>query len=340
MNNEQWWLVRCEGGSLYDDFVEGGFVALGSEQIEPDLSGASSREELREVLENTGIWKNRRSLGYSLGVLTRFVIDMKHGDWVVTYDPSSRVHQIGKVLGNYYYSTDKIITKQHFRNVEWYYKVSRGDLSNPAMNSLASMQSLFKLNESVSAEFCRHFSGDDHDKFINDPKDYDESSELYDTARSISEITSQGRELIKDCVANLEWKDMEDLAAGVLRAMGYKTRMTESGSDGGRDIIASPDGLGFENPRIVAEIKHRKAPASAEMIRSFVGGLSQTDRGLYISTAGYTKDARYEADRSSVPVARLDIDSFVDLLLEHYSNSDSRVRSLVQLTQIWWPVEW
>lgn len=46
---------------------------------------------------------------------------------------------------------------------------------------------------------------------------------------------------------------MRDLVAGILRAMGYKARVSPLGPDGGHDIFASPDGLGVEEPRIFKE---------------------------------------------------------------------------------------
>ena len=61
----RWWLVRCEGGDLFDDFVEGGFIALGGEETQPDLSGATDSQSLRQILEASGIWQNAHSMGYT-----------------------------------------------------------------------------------------------------------------------------------------------------------------------------------------------------------------------------------------------------------------------------------
>jgi hypothetical protein len=47
---------------------------------------------------------------------------------------------------------------------------------------------------------------------------------------------------------------MEILVAAQLRAMSFKARVTPKR---GRDVIASPDGLGFQTPRIIGEVKHR-----------------------------------------------------------------------------------
>lgn len=46
-------------------------------------------------------------------------------------------------------------------------------------------------------------------------------------------------ERIKDRVSELDWDDMQQLVAGILRAMGYKTQVSPAGSDRGKDIVAS-----------------------------------------------------------------------------------------------------
>ena len=130
---------------------------------------------------------------------------------------------------------------------------------------------------------------------------------------------------------------MERLVAGMLNAMGYCARVMPKGPDGGRDVVASPDALGLESPRIVAEVKHRKGAMGAPAVRSFIGGLRTGDRGLYVSTGGFTKEARYEADRATVPVRLLNLDDFVRYYVEVYDRADDETRSILPLTRIWWP---
>jgi restriction system protein len=130
---------------------------------------------------------------------------------------------------------------------------------------------------------------------------------------------------------------MQELVAGLLRAMGYKTRVSPSGSDRGKDIVASPDGLGFEDPRIVVEVKHRTAAMGSQEIRSFLGGRHDNDKGLYVSTGGFSKDARYEAERARIPVTLMDIDDLVKAVLEHYERMDTDTQRLVPLRKLYWP---
>ena len=130
---------------------------------------------------------------------------------------------------------------------------------------------------------------------------------------------------------------MEHFVAGLLRAMGYKTRISPPGPDRGRDIFASPDGLGLEDPRIFVEVKHRGGAMGAPDVRSFLGGRRPGDRCLYVSTGGYAKDAMYEADRAAVPISLLDLNDLVALALEHYSGLDVETQRLLPLKRLYWP---
>ena len=87
----------------------------------------------------------------------------------------------------------------------------------------------------------------------------------------------------------------------------------------------------------VAEVKHRKSAMGTPEIRSFIGGLRPGDRGLYVSTGGFTRDARLEADRSNIPVRLIDLDDFVRLYTDVYDRVDEETRALLPLVRIWWP---
>lgn len=145
-------------------------------------------------------------------------------------------------------------------------------------------------------------------------------------------------ERIKDLVSALRWDEMQQLVAGVLRSMGYKTLISPAGPDRGKDIIASPDGFGFENPRIIVEVKHRKVQMGSPDIRSFIGGRHKDDRGLYVSTGGFSKEARYEADRSTIPLTLWTLDDLVRTLIEYYDHVDIETKLLVPLKRAYLPV--
>lgn len=119
---------------------------------------------------------------------------------------------------------------------------------------------------------------------------------------------------------------------------GLQDTGVPAGPDRGKDIIASPDGFGFENPRIIVEVKHRKEQMGSQQIRSFLGGRHKDDRGLYVSTGGFSKDAYYEAERANVPLTLWTLDNLVRALIEHYGQTDSETKRLIPLKMTYLPV--
>lgn len=158
-----------------------------------------------------------------------------------------------------------------------------------------------------------------------------------DGEESLAAAYDNDIEPIKDRVIQLDWEDMERLVAVLLKAIGYCARVMPKGPNGGRDIVASPDALGLESPCIVAEVKHRKGAMGAPAVRSFIGGLRTGDRGLYVSTGGFTKETCYETDRANVPIRLLDLDAFVRHYVEVYDRADDATRSILPLACIWCP---
>lgn len=213
----------------------------------------------------------------------------------------------------------------------WSEEAPRDALSSSSKNSLGSISTIFTVSDEVIGDIHRASKQPalqiSQESGSSDADDEEACIATYD----------DGIERIKDRVLALDWEDMEQLVAGLLRAMGYCARVTPKGPDGGRDVIASPDALGLESPRIIAEVKHCKGAMGTPAVRSFIGGLRASDRGLYVSTGGFTKDARYEADRSNVPVKLLDLDEFVCLYVECYDRADEDARAILPLVRIWWP---
>jgi restriction system protein len=159
-----------------------------------------------------------------------------------------------------------------------------------------------------------------------------------DEIEVLQDTEQRAMEFLQDRLNKLSWDEMQELVAGLLRAMGYKTRVSPPGPDRGKDIVASPDGFGFESPRIVIEVKHRKGAMGAPDVRAFAGGLRHRDNGLYVSTGGFSREARYEADRANHPLTLIDSGDLGKAILDHYDRMDLETRTLLPLKKIYWPV--
>jgi restriction system protein len=265
------------------------------------------------------------------GQLHRFRNETAIRDFVVTYDPGRRVYLVGTIAGDYRW--DQVIDPEdpNVRSVKWKGEVSRDLLSVRSRNSLGAISTLFQLSPDVIADLQRAMSS----RAPADPvgQDVVEVAEE-DVFKNIQE---KALEFTKDRVHAFGWAELQELVAGLLRAMGYKTRVSPAGPDLGKDIVASPDGFGFEAPRIVVEVKHRQGAMQAQDIRSFLGGRHPHDKGLYASTGGFTKDAYYEAERASIPLSLMTIDDLVEAVVAHYEKKDIETQQLLPLKRIYWP---
>jgi len=332
MNNN--WMVRAGRGGVYiEDFEEKGFVAMGFSEL-GDITKYKSVDDLRKKYVETFSNEKPGSVGNAVAMILKFRDQIKVKDYLVSYNPETREYLLGRDKGNYIYKPDIIGNYANLRSVEWIGKVSRDSLSPKARNSLGSILTLFAVSRAVIEEFLTVLSGEKTDKELsgNDQED-DEVAQLKD------ETIAQSHEFIKDKIVALNPEEMEELVASILRAMKYKAKVSPKGPDRGVDVIASPDGLGLTQPRIKAEVKHRTGSMGAPDIRGFIGALREGDSGLYVSTGGFTRESRYEADRSTFPLTLVDLDDLADLIVSHYDNFDLDGRALIPLVRIYWPVD-
>jgi len=329
------WNVRAgRGGKLFPIFKSQSVVALGWHRVE-DLRTYSSREQIVEALREKYPEEKPRSHSVVAGILYRFGSEVKPDDGVVTYDPTRRMYAVGKITSEYEFNVAPALCKgkPHIRRVQWEAKeIARDGLSLSTRNSLGTLLTLSRLSDDVESDVRRAWENDLVEPII--PPDGKNGTLLPD------DIEERSIEFIKDRLVRLSWDDMQRLVAGVLQARGYKTRISTVGPDRGKDIVASPDGFGFEAPRIVVEVKHRPGSTiGAPEIRSFLGGRHPNDKGLYVSTGGFSREARYEAERANIPVLLMGLDELVESIIDNYEHMSTEARSLVPLKRIYWPIE-
>ncbi|HCD55940.1 MAG TPA: restriction endonuclease, partial [Halieaceae bacterium] len=143
---------------------------------------------------------------------------------------------------------------------------------------------LFALKEHVIKDLLCVLDGNTSVAGVDDASGEDVEEDV-----SKDDVINQSKELIKDRINALDPEEMEELVAALFQAMGYRARVSPKGPDRGVDVIASPDGLGLKEPRIKAEVKHRNGSMGSQAIRSFIGALRPGDRGVYVSTGGFSR---------------------------------------------------
>ena len=318
------WMVRAgDDNELADTVWNEHAVAIGWPDI-GDLSKVATREALKGLYRETFSDDPARRVDINAGQLYRFAWALKEGDYVLTYNKSTRDILIGVCEGPYEYRPDVLSERYpNVRRVRWLKRVSRDDFSAPARNSFGSSLTVFQADAhleeiqlaiSAAESPMTSLTGGDEPSF------YDETQ-------------SKAEELIADLISKLAPYDFQDLVAGVLRAMGFRATSARPGPDGGVDIVAHPDAFGFEGPRIKVQVKHKKERATGPEMQQLRGALHDGSNGLFVSTSGFTEDARSQAG----PMKILDRDEFIKLMLEHYEALEPEFKAQVPLKKVWVP---
>ena len=143
---------------------------------------------------------------------------------------------------------------------------------------------------------------------------------------------------IETYLARMSPYDFQDLVAGLLRGMGYYIDwVSPPGPDKGIDIVAHVDPLGVKGPRIKAQVKRKADKVSVDGVRGFMALLGDSDVGLFVCPAGFTREAEDEARRQEKRrIMLLDLKRLFDLWTEHYDRVPEPQRRLLPLRPVYY----
>jgi restriction system protein len=141
-----------------------------------------------------------------------------------------------------------------------------------------------------------------------------EEEELPDEEQEIPEI--HWKERLLDILLAMDSKGFERLCQRLLRESGFiKVEITGRSGDGGIDGVGvlRVNLLSFH---VLFQCKRWKSSVGASTVRDFRGAMvGRADKGLILTTANFTADARREATRDGAPAIDLvDGDALCDLL--------------------------
>lgn len=118
--------------------------------------------------------------------------------------------------------------------------------------------------------------------------------------------------------------------------MGYRTRVSPEGPDGGIDIVAHRDELGFEPPIIKVQVKSTEGSVGDPLVSALYGKVGTGEYGLIVALGTFTPQATNFA-KSKSNLRLIDGDQLVKLIFEHYDQFDSRYKGLLPLRRVYVP---
>lgn len=145
-------------------------------------------------------------------------------------------------------------------------------------------------------------------------------------------------------LADMPWSDFEKLVGHLLAQFGFADiKVTSKGGDGGIDVRGTMVVADVVRTRMAVQVKRWKHNVQAPTIHMVRGALGAHDQGLIITTCDFGSGTRREASRTTaVPVALMNGDQLVDLMVEHQlgakrpvrpAGAGTRVRSLRSVRQ-------
>lgn len=142
--------------------------------------------------------------------------------------------------------------------------------------------------------------------------------------------------ILKKLFQELKGHPLTHFIANILNTLGYRTRVSPEGPDGGIDIIAHKDELGFEPPIIKVQVKSSEGNIGDPVVSALYGKVGSNEYGLLVTPGKFTNQAVNFA-KSKATLRLIDGDELIEMILSHYEQLDSRYKGLLPLKRVYIP---
>lgn len=324
-----WGIHAGKTGDAEALFIEQKVIALGWAEIGDLTNLPHTREAFKSHYLSKAPHTKPAALPGSAGQLFRFVHEMKVGDLVAFPAKRTKTIHLGRIVGDYQYSPGKSKGYPNQRSVKWLKELPRTHFSQGALYEIGSALSLFTV-KTYTEEFVAAIES----KTVPKPIPAAEDQTVAEVTHDVEESTSDF--ILKVLAQETKGHPFADFIGNLLQTMGYRTRVSPPGVDGGIDIVAHKDELGFEPPIIKVQVKSSVGSIGDPVISQLYGKVAQSEFGLFVTLGTFTNQAVQFA-RAKSNLRLIDGDALVQLVLEHYEQLDSKYKGLIPLRRVYIP---
>jgi restriction system protein len=323
------WCIR--GGKTGDvgaRFVKEGVVALGWPAAGDFAKLGRDRDSFKTALAHAYQGAKPGALVVWAGQLYRFVHDVHVGDLVAYPSKLDRQVHLGRIESTYRYEPSFSHDYPNVRSVKWLRSVPRTHFTQGALYEIGAILTLFQI-KTYADEFRIAAEGKTKEQAVAtaDVTVGPVADEIEETTRDF---------ILKRLAQELKGHPLSEFVAHLLQTMGYRTRVSPEGPDGGIDIIAHKDVLGFEPPIIKVQVKSTEGSIGDPVVASLYGKVGSSDYGLFVTLGVFTPQARtFERGKSNLRL--IDGDELIDLVLQQYERLDPKYKGLIPLKQVYVP---
>lgn len=325
--NTIWGIHAGHTGDANNLFLKKNHVGVGWSKI-GDLSKLSAdRESFKAAVAKAYPEKKPGAIPNNAGQLFRFVHEVRLNDIVVYPSKQDRQVHIGRVTADYKYDPSVDPGYPNLRAVQWVRSVPRTNFTQGALYEIGSAMSLFQVKN-----YAEEFLAALDNRVQAPPVSADET--VAEVAEDIEETTRDF--VLKTLAQQLKGHPFAHFIAHLLNTMGYRTRVSPEGPDGGIDIVAHKDELGFEPPIIKSQIKSTEGKVGDPDVSSLYGKVGANEHGLLFTLGNFTSQAVSFA-RSKSNLRLINGEELVELILNHYEQFDSSYKAMLPLKRVYVP---
>ena len=304
-----------------------------------DLSKLSDRKELMAVLEEYYPKRKHFQQLQNSGQIWAFVHRMKAGDWVAVPSKRKTIH-IGEITGDYTFKSDGPDPYFHFRNVKWLETdIPRTNFDQDILYSLGAFTTICQIKRNDAEARVRAMRGNGWKSIgIRTKRSTEDEGTTDEYSGGDIDLEQNARDQIARLIqTKFIVHGLETLVEAILNAQGFTTYHTDKGADGGIDILAAPDILGFGQPRICVQVKSQNSALERPVLDQLVGTMQHVgaDQGLLVCWGGFKKTVLAELPRLFFKVRMWDQNDLIDHLLINYDKLDEDLRAELPLKRIW-----
>lgn len=327
------WVVRGgDNNELAAQVPTKGVVAIGWTSAQ-DLSTCATRDDIRQMMERS---QPGTGTSNAVGQLYRFAKDIAEGDFILTPEKATKRVHVSRCTGPYAYSDSPYGAQYpHTRPVEYIASVERSIFPQTVRNTLGSVLTVFRADNALAylpgATMAPGTSTFPHLHPLA-PEAVETDQDLF-----ADELEGQANGQILEALDEIDHYAFQTFVAGLLEAVGYKARVGQGGADGGVDVLATPDVFGLASPRIKIQVKNQKTTAGHQDVGYLNGVVNSGERGLFVCTGGFTKQAKSATFVRDGRIALIDGPELLELILEHYDKMPSDAKALLPLRRIYVP---
>lgn len=325
-----WGIHAGRTGDADKLFLTGKVIALGWRDVGDLGKLGKNREAYKEAVATAYPEKKPGAIPNNAGQLFRFVNEAKVGDLVAYPSKADRCIHIGRIEGEYEHDPAKEPGYPNQRRVTWLKSIPRTSFTQGALYEIGSAMSFFQL-KNYAEEYIGALS---RGRNPSAPSEESEDASVKIVADEIRESTHDF--VLKRLDQELKGHPLSHFVAHLLNKMGYRTRVSPPGADGGVDVLAHRDELGFEPPIIKVQVKSSIDKVSDHTVKSLFGNVDGGEHGLFVTLGSFTPPAR-QFERTKSNLRLIDGVQLVDLVLEHYEEFDAQYKGLIPLKRVYVP---